>query len=356
MKTAPAEVRLDVLTGRQVILVPGRAARPGARHPDPLLTAETDPFAEGAESETPDECFAVRPESTCPNSPGWLLRVVPNRYPIAAPLNAPGAAPIDDVPTDDAASEAGHEFFPTANFTGRHEVVIECPDSRSRLLDLSSAEIQRIFMAWRERSRALIGEGRYRTLAIYRNEGFSAGASLPHCHSQILAACRLSQLDQTRLERAEVYRRLHQRELLRDLLEAVEQFKRRLITASDRLTVVCPFAPRSAWHVRFVPRPPQAAFFDAAQNDVLEELADIVPKVLRAIEASCGSETPMNIALSQPPVDRPAAWSWMLELLPRITKQAGWELLTDEDTFPGRPETWAAAIRRELHIDSQSAS
>lgn len=348
-RPAAAEVRLDVLTGRHVILVPGRAARPGAQHRDPRLQTDTDPFADGAESETPDECFAIRPESTPPNSPGWLLRVVPNRYPITAPPDLSGSGL-----TDAEARLAEAEFFPTAAFTGRHEVVIECPDSRSRLLDLSSTEIRRIFVAWQERSRRLITDGRYRTLAIYRNEGFSAGASLPHCHSQILAACRLSPLDQTRLERAAVYRRRHQRDLLPDLLEAEQQLQVRMITASDRLTVLCPFAPRSAWHVRFVPRPPYPAFFAAAEIDVIEELADLVPKVLRAIEAGCGGEIPMNIVLSQPPVDRPAAWPWMLELLPRITRQAGWELLTDEDTFPGQPETWAAVIRRELNTEPQS--
>ena len=345
MNAGSSEVRLDVLTGRHVILVPGRSARPGSQHRDPMLQTESDPFAEGCESETPDECFAVRPGATPPNSPGWLLRVVPNRYPIAAPLDA-----VNPALNSGPASECGHALFPTTALTGRHEVVIECPDNRSRLLDLSPAELQRILSAWRARSRALIAEGHYRTLAIYRNEGFSAGASLPHCHSQILAACRLSQLDHTRLERADAYFREHHRELLPDLMQAEEQSGARIVTMSDRLTVLCPFAPRSAWHVRFVPRPPRPAFFSAADDHIVEELADLIPKVLQAIEASCGGQIPMNIVLSQPPVDRPAAWSWMLELLPRLTKQAGWELLTDEDTFPGQPEAWAAAVRLRLNL------
>lgn len=351
MNASSSEVRLDVLTGRHVILVPGRAARPGSQHRDPPLQTESDPFAEGCESETPDECFAVRPGATPPNSPGWLLRVVPNRYPIAAPPAASDAAVTGEHQLHSGpATQHTSALFPTTALTGRHEVVIECPDSRSRLLDLSPAELQRILIAWRERSRSLIAEGHYRTLAIYRNEGFSAGASLPHCHSQILAACRLSQLDHTRLERADTYFRDHQRELLPDLMQAEEQSGARIITMTDRLTVLCPFAPRSAWHVRFVPRPPRPAFFCAADDHIIEELADLIPKVLQAIEACCGGRIPLNIALSQPPVDRPAAWSWMLELLPRLTKQAGWELLTDEDTFPGQPETWAAAVRRWLNF------
>lgn len=347
MNTTSSEVRLDVLTGRQVILVPGRAARPGSRHLDPPLHTETDPFAEGAEAETPNECFAVRDADSTPNGPGWLLRVVPNRYPIAAPAEdmfAPSAL-------DHSLNELG-SLFPSAPFNGRHEVVIECPDSRSRLLDLSVTEILRILKAWRERSRTLIATGRYRTLAVYRNEGFSAGASLPHCHSQILATCRLSQLDQTRVKRADAYRSQHQRELLTDLLAAERQSGIRLIAETDHLTVLCPFAPRSAWHVRFAPRLSHAAFLDSAEDELLQEISVLLPKVLRAIEAACGGHVAMNIIVSQPPVDHPPAWSWLLELLPRLTKQAGWELLTDEDSFPGQPETWAEFIRQHLS-DSQ---
>lgn len=343
MNTTPAEVRLDVLTGRYVILVPSRANRPGSKHQDPPLYSETDPFAEGAESETPDECFAVRAADSAPNGPGWLLRVVPNRYPIAAPADH-----LLTTSAQDPSLNAANCLFPSAPFNGRHEVVIECPDSRSRLLDLSNTEILQVLKAWRERSRILIAERRYRTLAVYRNEGFSAGASLPHCHSQILATYRLSQLDQIRTDRADAYRRQYQRELLADLLAAEQHSETRLITQTNHLTVLCPFAPRAAWHVRFAPRPSRPAFLDTAEDDLLQEIATLLPGVLHAIEAACGGHIAMNIVVSQPPIDRPPAWSWLLELLPRLTKQAGWELLTDEDSFPGQPEIWAKFIRQQL--------
>ncbi|MGV2338441.1 MAG UNVERIFIED_CONTAM: hypothetical protein LVR18_31890 [Planctomycetaceae bacterium] len=226
--------------------------------------------------------------------------MVPNRYPIAAPSdNLPAPS------TEDRSLNSAGSLFPSAPFNGRHEVVIECPDSRSRLLDLSVTEILRILIAWRERSRALIAERRYRTLAVYRNEGFSAGASLPHCHSQILAASRLSQLDQIRVDRADTYRRQYQRELLADLLAAERQSGIRLIAETDHLTVLCPFAPRSAWHVRFAPRLSHAAFLDSAEDELLQEISVLLPKVLSAIEATCGGHVAMNIIVSQPPVDRP---------------------------------------------------
>jgi UDPglucose--hexose-1-phosphate uridylyltransferase len=336
-----SELRVDVLTGRRVILVPGRAARQNAVHSDPPLLVQYDPFAEGAEAETPGECFAVRSVGTPANGPGWSLRVVPNRYPIAVDTGEPKRAGNEDLLN-------GAGLFPAAEFSGRHEVVIECPDSRSRLLELSHDEVVRVFAAWRERCRSLIAADRYRTLAVYRNEGFSAGASLPHCHSQILATSSLSVLDETRLRRATAYRSASCKGLLNDLLAAEQADGSRIVMKTARLLVLCPFAPRSAWHVRFAPWPAVPAFFDTAIDEILSELADVLLRVLAGIESVCGQQISMNLAIAQSPVDRPAEWSWMLELFPRLTKQAGWELLTDEETFPGRPEDWARALRAAL--------
>ncbi|MEY3460004.1 MAG: Galactose-phosphate uridylyltransferase [Planctomycetota bacterium] len=339
-----AELRVDVLTGRRVIVVPGRAARPNAIHRSPELSVAADPFAEGSEAHTPDECLAIRPQQTPPNGPGWLLRVVPNRYPITGSeteAEAEQSSADVDSPT----------LFPAAAFHGRHEVVIECPDSRTRMLQLSPTEVVRVLQAWRHRCQTLIAADRYRTLAVYRNEGFSAGASLPHCHSQILAARSLAQLDQIRLQRAADYQAVCGGNLLSDLLAAEDRLGSRVVLRTAQLFVLCPFAPRTAWHVRFAPWPASPAFFKDATDCLLTELAALLLQVLRALEAACGSMIAFNLIINQHPVDRPAAWSWTLDLLPRLTKQAGWELITDEDTLPGRPEEWAERLRSLLQTE-----
>jgi len=81
MTASSPQFRTDVLTGQQVIVAPLRRHRPSAYLPDPPLSSLIDPFAEGHESETPDERFAIRADDSEPNGPGWMLRVVPNRYP-----------------------------------------------------------------------------------------------------------------------------------------------------------------------------------------------------------------------------------------------------------------------------------
>src|SRR5919202_3272083 len=82
------ELRIDPLTGLRTIVAGERATRPGGglrAEPRPPVDPETDPFAEGHEDRTPPELFALRPAGGPPDSPGWLVRVVPNLYPALGP-------------------------------------------------------------------------------------------------------------------------------------------------------------------------------------------------------------------------------------------------------------------------------
>ena len=67
-----SEIRVDPLSGLRTIVAPERAAR---------HEGEGDPFAEGNESQTPPELYAIRPPGSAPDTPGWRVRVFPNRYP-----------------------------------------------------------------------------------------------------------------------------------------------------------------------------------------------------------------------------------------------------------------------------------
>ena len=113
---AGGELRRNPVSGKLVIVAPGRAARPqvdglrGAprRWPSRPAPPAVCPFCAGNESLTPPEIEARRPEGGAPDSPGWTLRVVPNKYPALA---------------------------------GRHEVIVWSPDHGA---DLDRTSIPRL--------------------------------------------------------------------------------------------------------------------------------------------------------------------------------------------------------------------
>jgi UDPglucose--hexose-1-phosphate uridylyltransferase len=155
VKGAPKlDLRVDPISGRQVVFAPRRAARPGALRPTVEEETAEDrdrcPFDEGREGRTPPETFAL-PDGRQPDAPGWTVRVVPNLYPAFE----------------------------------RQEVVVHSPRHVTSLADLGESELSHVAAAWRARAAAAGQEGFSYVHAVV-NEGKAAGASLPHSHSQLV--------------------------------------------------------------------------------------------------------------------------------------------------------------------------
>ncbi|MEZ6130804.1 MAG: hypothetical protein R3C59_19210 [Planctomycetaceae bacterium] len=333
------ELRTDVLTGRQVIVAAQRSSRPSQGLPVPDIADDMyDPFLEGHEHDTPRERLALRRCDSVTDEPGWLLRVVPNRFPAVRDhstefetLSAPSSKAV-------------------VSATGIHEVVIECPDHRRRLADLSVVEVARVLTAWQRRLQFLCESGNVQAVSIFRNEGVHAGASLSHCHSQILAT-RFSNR-QLRQRMAIVHAFLNRRSAdalcpYQQWLQSERTDTTRIVSADSDLVVVCPFASRVSWHVRFCSsndRCGQAVSFAQVTQSVLLSLAVKLLSTARAIHDVCGSVC-FNLALVLPPPEQSELFPWMLELLPRTGQLAGFELLTESDIITTAPESAAARLR-----------
>ncbi len=336
MISTGSQFRTDVLTGQQIIVAPQRSSRPSARLSDPPLNPLLDPFEEGKEYETPDERFSIRTGDSVPNGPGWLVRVVPNRYPAVMPVS--GQKTASCVISDQS-------LFPGRPAFGEHDVVIECPDSRTRMVELSPAEIRQSLVAWQTRMRQLMQSPSICSVAIFRNEGFSAGASLAHCHSQILATTELMPLDFARHERIASHRSATGRDLVQDLWNAERVQQLRLIHETSGFGLCCPYASRMSWQIRLVPKQTQPALFSDASDTMLYDLAVLLKSALIALEKVLGGPFSFNLILTHPRIDQPAAFSWYLDLMPRIGRFAGWELLTNVDIVTVAPEAAAKSIR-----------
>ncbi len=109
------ELRRDPVVGRWVIISTERARRPADFSSQPLERGHGPcVFCPGQESRTPDEVWALRPAASAPNSPGWRVRVVPNRFPA---LRIEGEL-----------EPSGEGLYDRMNGVGAHEVVIEAPE------------------------------------------------------------------------------------------------------------------------------------------------------------------------------------------------------------------------------------
>ncbi len=339
-----SSLRTDILTGRQVIVAPERGARPGASGPEPSLSDPPggDPFLEGREQDTPGEVLALRSVDSSANAPGWLLRIVPNQFPAVRP--------------EAAVPQSATNLFPAVSAAGQHEVVIESPRPVRRLTDLTVPEAARILLAWKRRTRVLEQTAPIRSVVAFRNEGFSAGASLPHVHSQILALNSVPPETERRVQRACDYRRRTGHSLLTDLIEAELSQQQRLIAVTDRLVLLCPFAGRTSWQVRCVLRNASRRFADTSDSDLISMAAHLhaAAGALQTIHRTVA----LNLMLVQLPAGTAPdseCGHWYLDLLPRPARMAGFELATDVDIVTIAPEEAAARIRDLFDCDVPSA-
>ena len=126
------ELRKDPVTDRWVIISTDRRKRPSDFRTEyaTLIGSEHCPFCPGQERMTPPEILAFRDNGTGPNTPGWSLRVVPNKYPA---LQVEGSL-----------DRQGEGLFDRMNGIGAHEVFIETPDHAKTMSTMSETEIERV--------------------------------------------------------------------------------------------------------------------------------------------------------------------------------------------------------------------
>lgn len=352
------EIRIDQLTGSRVILAPGRSDRPEGL-PAPrreLKGAEGCPFCEGREDRTPPEVWALRPEGGEANGPGWLVRSVPNLYPTLSPpdpeaktpenrLRGGGSAGGSFASPDDSlmASSRGSDgdLFSRRPAEGAHEVIISTPEHHDSLLDLDPGQLQAVVNAWRER----IGEHMQRGASYVQlivNEGQAAGASLEHSHAQLFALGFVPASVARERERSASYaERTSGGNLLLDVLRQEVRLKERLVATDDEAMLICPWASRTPYELRLIPRRPSARF------DQDEAGTEMLATALRLLRDRFGHLPALNIWLHNGP-RASEHFQWHIDIAPRLTTRASFEMATEVEVCVIAPETAAAELRAAL--------
>ena len=332
MSGSNVQLRTDVFTGRQVLVAEDRANRPNQRRREQMTyRPEDDPFLAGHEHDTPRERLALRTEGSNVDDANWLVRAIPNRYPAVA-------------------SESDHDN----SAGGVHDVVVECPDSRCLLTELSVVEFARVLRAWQLRFSTLSRNPNVKCVTIFRNEGTAAGASIAHCHSQIIATEFLTSQVQRRVERVQkAAARGH--DLYNDWLNSELSPRTRVVDLSEGLVTICPFAGRVSWQTRFCPFESGDHDFRELNENQLLRLSASVQGIAAALTELLGG-VQHNLLLTLPPTNEPTLFPWMLDLMPRTGSIAGFELQADMDIVTVSPESAAERLRNSVEFQDATAA
>jgi len=331
-----AELRKDPIIGRWVIISTERGKRPHDFVVEPeVVKGGFCPFDPGNEHTTPPEILAYREDGSAPNTPGWLLRVVTNKFPALS--------------MGEKLDRAGEGMFDKMSGVGTHEVIIESPDHQLTLATISLEGFIRVLTAYRDRIAALSQDPRFKYVLIFKNQGRAAGASLEHSHSQLIGLPIVPELVMEELSGGKFYYNYKERCVFCDMIRQELQQKVRVVLENSEFVAISPFAPRSPFETWILPKGHYSSYVDM-KADSCRLLAEVFSKTLKSLEKSLG-KVPYNFILHTSPIGEPelAYYHWHFEIVPKLTLIAGFEWGSGFYINPTPPED-AAQYLREVKL------
>ncbi len=336
------ELRKDPIIGRWVIISTERGKRPTHfGRTERLVAPKACPFCPGNEAATPREVIAYRSDGSSPNQPGWSLRVVSNKYPALI--------------IEGDLSREPKGIYDKMNGIGAHEVIIETPDHNLDLVDLPIQKIKDVLWVYRERYLDLHRDPRFKYILMFKNHGAAAGASVEHSHSQLIATPIIPKRVAEELIGSKKYYEYKERCIFCDIIRQEITDQERIVLETDSFIAFQPYASRFPFETWLLPKAHIPNYIDT-DIDMHEELARALKMVLKRLKVGL-ADPPFNYILHTAPVGNEYRdyYHWHIEIIPKLTKVAGFEWGTGFYINPTKPED-AAKFLRELNVSEESVS
>jgi UDPglucose--hexose-1-phosphate uridylyltransferase len=332
------QLRQDLITGLWVAVATERARRPDSFSQAPkesVAARDVCPFCPGHEAMTPPEVLAYRADGMPANGEGWSIRVVPNLYAAFRP--------------EPDGQEQREGRFWQRDAIGACEVLISSPDHRAPTPLLPRSQVEEIVQSYVDRYRHHAGNAALEHVLILYNHGRPAGASLEHPHSQLYAIALQPPTFTDELEGA---RRFHQANASCVFCRTLEDERRagtRIVFENEAFVVFAPYAARTPFETWIMPRRHTASLGDLEVAREKPAFAEALQLTLKALYEGL-NDPPFNyfIHSAAPKANASDAYHWHLELIPKLSTAAGFELGTGMWINVVKPEESAAFLRERI--------
>ncbi len=306
-----SELRQDATTYDWIIIAKERAKRPDdfKRKTAPVALPAHDPncpFCIGNERLTPDTT-AVFSEGGA-----WKIRAIPNKF--------PALTPEGDLVRNE------WKFFRETHGYGRHEIIIETPLHNEIIPFMSDSHVENLIRMYRDRYLAFKKDSKVKVIIIFKNHGREAGTSLEHPHTQIVASPIVPPYIRRKYEVATQYFDNTGRSLHFDIQKAELEEGKRIVASTKRFTVIHPFASHYPFETWIMPREHKPSFGHITEDEI-SDLARVLKEILMKMYLSLDNPD-YNFVINTAPVDdeHKSYYLWHLQIIPRLTQVAGFEL------------------------------
>lgn len=328
------ELRKDPINGRWIIF---NIDSPKA--PKDYETADSGekkkngpcPFCRGYEDMTPPEIYSEKDDSSL----GWSIRVVPNKFPA---LRVEG-----DI------NRQGIGMYDMMNGVGAHEVIIENPIHNKEISDLGLDHIERVIQVYRNRSSDLKNDLRFKYVILFKNVGWSSGASVEHPHTQLIALPMVPKNVAEEIYGAEDYHTYKERCVYCDIIRQELRDQERIIEENKGFIAFCPFVSRFPFEVWIMPKEHNSDFNRISQDeisDLARALKDTLNKINKVLSRPSYNYIVHSSPLHEEEKERDS-YHWHIEIMPRLSRTAGFEWGSGFYVNPTPPEVAAKFLNNQ---------
>lgn len=336
----PSEIRYDIISQDWVIIAKGRGKRPVSKNKDNQLfvSSKDCPFCQ-IETQLPPLLVMVDgkkiEQNTYPLPKNWSLVVIPNKFPAL-------------LPGEKMFREREGRYYIKISGIGYCELVVP-RDHRKHFPHFSTREIKEIFDAYQERYLSLMKKKFVNHISIFHNHGPKAGATQPHCHSQIITTFLIDNDLSKTLLRAKKFYKKQKKCIYCELQKWEQRQKTRVVFENKHFLAICPFASKTAFEVIISPKR-HLSYFERISEEEKESLSQIFKVIFVALEKVLGNDFNYNFYLHTAPCDgkdyRFYHWHWTI--LPRTSVLAGFELGTRMEVCTIEPEVAAFQLKEAI--------
>lgn len=326
-----SELRQNIITRDWVIIATERAQRPhqfAQTHKEmiPLPVHRPDcPFCSENEGDGILETFRL-----CQGNK-WKVRAILNKFPALSPTT-------ERVRISDG-------IHRTLSGVGYHEVIVEHPHHNMTTALLSLEDVVNILLVYRQRYAEIRKDRRIETIIIFKNHGETAGTSLEHPHSQLAATPVVPYQFRTRIDEAIRYFDDTGDCLFCQTLEDELVAAQRIIFESDHFVVFIPYAALSPFHTWIFPRR-HASSFDDINDAEIFDLAYVLKTTLAKLYYGLNNPDYNYTIRSVPTAEQGTKYfHWYIAIVPRVSRQAGFELGSGMYINTALPEESAKFLR-----------
>jgi UDPglucose--hexose-1-phosphate uridylyltransferase len=213
------------------------------------------------------------------------------------------------------------------------------------LTDLTEKAIAQTLNAFRDRIYDLKNDKRLRYVLLFKNEGEGAGATLEHTHSQLIALPVVPKAVKEELDGAKDYHDFKERCLFCDMIRQEAKSTERVVLESDRFIVIEPWAARFPFETWILPRQ-HLSHYESSDTQSFDNLAWVLKSTLRKLE-NVLERPPYNFLIHTAPLQEApnSYYHWHIEIIPKLTRVAGFEWGTGFYINPTPPEESARFLR-----------